>query len=200
MSPLDRSPGRRAHFSRLDWLRWRASSRLDLLLYAAGWTVQRWRLRLRAPLRHEYWRLWNLVTRSRRVCPAYACDALIWHTRPLREIFVDDMCRQDCADNGACWCGLDADPRPDTRPADAAPEAGPVSIPLTGPAGTASADPPRPAEAVPLGSTRGGLPVIRAGGVLLPDRMRETPEPMGFRIPPYYLRWERQQAARRWLP
>jgi hypothetical protein len=51
------------------------------------------------------WKLWGLLTRSRRVCPANAHSALIWRMRPAREIFVDSMCRKDCALNGACWCG-----------------------------------------------------------------------------------------------
>jgi hypothetical protein len=51
------------------------------------------------------WKLWGLLTRSRRVCPANAHGAVIWRTRPLREIFVDSVCRQDCALNGQCWCG-----------------------------------------------------------------------------------------------
>lgn len=54
------------------------------------------------PLR---WKLWGLATRLRRVCPANAHGALIWRTRPLREMGVDSMCRRDCAANGACWCG-----------------------------------------------------------------------------------------------
>jgi hypothetical protein len=51
------------------------------------------------------WKLWDLVTRSRRVCPANAHSAIIWRTRPLREIGVDGICRRDLAANGACWCG-----------------------------------------------------------------------------------------------
>lgn len=51
------------------------------------------------------WKLWGLLTRFRRVCPANAHGAVIGHTRPLREVFVDRTCRADCALNGACWCG-----------------------------------------------------------------------------------------------
>jgi hypothetical protein len=51
------------------------------------------------------WKLWGLLTRSRRVCPANAHSALIWRMRPLREILVDPACRTDCAANGGCWCG-----------------------------------------------------------------------------------------------
>jgi len=51
------------------------------------------------------WKLWGLVTRSRRVCPANAHAALLWRSRPLREISVDGACRSDLAANGACWCG-----------------------------------------------------------------------------------------------
>jgi hypothetical protein len=51
------------------------------------------------------WKLWGLVTRSRRVCPANAVGAVVWRTQPLRGILVDGTCRRDCARNGACWCG-----------------------------------------------------------------------------------------------
>ena len=51
------------------------------------------------------WKLWGLVTRSRRVCPANAHGALIWRTQPLRGVFVDRTCRRDCAATGSCWCG-----------------------------------------------------------------------------------------------
>jgi hypothetical protein len=51
------------------------------------------------------WKLWALVTRSRRVCPASAHGAVIWRTRPLREIGVDSACRRDLAASGCCWCG-----------------------------------------------------------------------------------------------
>lgn len=51
------------------------------------------------------WKLWGLVTRSRRVCPANAHGALLWGTQPLRGILVDSTCRRDCVANGSCWCG-----------------------------------------------------------------------------------------------
>ncbi len=51
------------------------------------------------------WKLWGLLTRPRRVCPANAHGALIWRTRPVREIFIDRMCRTDLEANGGCWCG-----------------------------------------------------------------------------------------------
>jgi len=51
------------------------------------------------------WKVWGLVTRSRRVCPASAVSAIVWGVRPLREIAVDSTCRRDCAENGTCWCG-----------------------------------------------------------------------------------------------
>lgn len=51
------------------------------------------------------WKIWGLVIRHPRVCPANAHGAVIWRTRPLREITVDRACRQGCADNGTCWCG-----------------------------------------------------------------------------------------------
>ena len=51
------------------------------------------------------WKLWGLVTRSRRVCPANAHGAIIWRTQPLRGILVDRTCRRDCAATGSCWCG-----------------------------------------------------------------------------------------------
>jgi hypothetical protein len=51
------------------------------------------------------WKLFGLLTRSRRVCPANAHSALIWRTRPLKEIGVDSACRSDCAAAGVCWCG-----------------------------------------------------------------------------------------------
>ena len=50
------------------------------------------------------WKLWDLVTRLPWVCPANAHSALIWRTRPLREMAVDGACRRDCAANGSCWC------------------------------------------------------------------------------------------------
>ena len=51
------------------------------------------------------WKLWGLVTRSRRVCPVNAHGAIIWRTRLLREVTVDGACRRDCAATGSCWCG-----------------------------------------------------------------------------------------------
>ena len=51
------------------------------------------------------WKLWGLLTRSRRVCPANAHGAIIWRTQPLRGILVDSTCRRDCAATGSCWCG-----------------------------------------------------------------------------------------------
>ena len=62
------------------------------------------------------WKLWGLLTRSRRVCPAAAVGAVVWRVRPLREITVDDTCRRDCAATGSCWCGnlrLDCPAEPD---------------------------------------------------------------------------------------
>lgn len=70
--------------------------------------------------------------------------------------------------------------------------------PVAAPEGAAPATPL--AGAAPPDITRGDLPVIRAGGMLLPDRPRETPDPRPFRVPRYYLEWERGQAAGRWLP
>lgn len=136
MSLLERGPGRRAHFSRLDWWRWRLSARLGLLLYAAGRAVQRWHLRLRA----------GLPSRPARVRPVTAPEG------PAR------------------------------------PSAG---------QGTAPATPPAPAGAVPP-ITRDGLPVIRAGGVLLPGRMRETPHVVidGPVVPRWFTEWEQG----RWMP
>ena len=57
---------------------------------------------MRARLR---WKLWGLLCLSRRVCPANAVGAVVWRSRPLREIAVDDVCRSDCAVSGTCWCG-----------------------------------------------------------------------------------------------
>lgn len=51
------------------------------------------------------WKLWGLVTRSRRVCPANAYGVIIDGSGPLRDIAVGHLCRQGCAANGACWCG-----------------------------------------------------------------------------------------------
>ena len=51
------------------------------------------------------WKVWGLVTRSRRVCPANAHGALIWRVQPLRGVFVDSTCRRDRAATGSCWCG-----------------------------------------------------------------------------------------------
>lgn len=56
--------------------------------------------------RPEWWRwqLWGLLTRSRHVCPVNAHSSILrgnWD-RGLR---VDESCRRDCAENGACYCG-----------------------------------------------------------------------------------------------
>lgn len=51
------------------------------------------------------WRLWGLLIRSRRVCPANAHSAVIWRMSPLREIGINSMCRRDTEANGGCWCG-----------------------------------------------------------------------------------------------
>ena len=50
------------------------------------------------------WKLWGLVTRSRRVCPANAHASIIWGFRD-QGLLVDSTCRRDCANNGACYCG-----------------------------------------------------------------------------------------------
>ena len=50
------------------------------------------------------WKLWGLVTRSRRACPVNAHASIIWGYRD-RGLLVDDSCRRDCADHGACYCG-----------------------------------------------------------------------------------------------
>jgi hypothetical protein len=63
--------------------------------------------------------------------------------------------------------------------------------------------PPIPAPGAaryPAASTRDDLTVIHAGGMLLPDRPRDTPEPQPFRVRPYYERYEAEQAGRRWMP
>jgi hypothetical protein len=50
------------------------------------------------------WRVWGLVTRSRRVCPVNAHSSILWGFWE-RGLLVDESCRRDCADNGACYCG-----------------------------------------------------------------------------------------------
>lgn len=124
----------------LSWQKTRAAVYLGLLLYALGWTLQRWHLRLRAAL-------------------------------PRRP--------------------------EEARPARAVPE-GPARPPA-GRGAVSGPVAPVLAEAVPLDQTRDDLTVIHAGGMLLPDRPRENPDPEPFRIRPYYLRFEAEQAARRWL-
>lgn len=49
------------------------------------------------------WRLWGLLTRSRRICPANSHSLLIWGYK--RDPRVDGTCRRDCAANGTCYCG-----------------------------------------------------------------------------------------------
>lgn len=49
------------------------------------------------------WKLWGLACRSPRVCPSNAYSVIIngdWR----HNLLIDDRCRQDCAENGACWC------------------------------------------------------------------------------------------------
>lgn len=77
------------------------------------------------------WALWGLLIRSRRVCPANAHGALIWHTRPRWAIGEDRACREDRASNGACWCGKRGNDG--LRPAS--PVAGPDRTALAPPAG-----------------------------------------------------------------
>lgn len=63
------------------------------------------------------WKLWGLACKHPRVCPANAHSALIWHTRPLREIFIDWTCRSDLvANGGTCWCGKLRATDPGTAP------------------------------------------------------------------------------------
>jgi hypothetical protein len=78
------------------------------------------------------WKLWALLIRSRRVCPVNAHGALIWRTRPWREMFVDRNCRIDAAENGACFCGniRDTSLRPAVRPVTE--EESPAPEPLPG--------------------------------------------------------------------
>jgi hypothetical protein len=49
------------------------------------------------------WRIWTLLTRSRRICPANAHSLIIYGER--RDPRIDSMCRRDAAANGSCWCG-----------------------------------------------------------------------------------------------
>jgi hypothetical protein len=51
------------------------------------------------------WKLWGFACRLPRVCPAAAVGAVVWRTRPLREMAVDDACLRDCAPGELCWCG-----------------------------------------------------------------------------------------------
>jgi hypothetical protein len=39
--------------------------------------------------------------------------------------------------------------------------------------------------------------LLARNGVALPDRLRETPEPFPFRVPPYYAAYEAEKAERR---
>lgn len=49
------------------------------------------------------WKLWDLLTRSRRVCPASAHGLLL--RGQLRSPLVSGLCRADCARTGSCYCG-----------------------------------------------------------------------------------------------
>jgi len=52
------------------------------------------------------WKLWGLLCRLPGVCPANAHGALLT-SRPChgRNPLIDRLCREGCADRGACWCG-----------------------------------------------------------------------------------------------
>lgn len=56
--------------------------------------------------RAEWWRwkLWGLLVRHPRVCPANAHGALIWRSHPWWQVGVDRTCR-DLGNAPSCWCG-----------------------------------------------------------------------------------------------
>jgi len=111
--------------------------------------------------------------------------------------------RADLAEIGAAWrqSVREQDPAPllacrDTmprvrRPAAAARPGGPPPSPAPG-AGRARGVPV--ADVAALHATRDDLLALPRNGVHLPDRLREQPEPMPFRIPPYYAAYEAEQA------
>jgi hypothetical protein len=55
------------------------------------------------------WKLWGLMTRLRRVCPANAHLVILGSYKLLgpdrHTIFVDEGCREGATHCGACWCG-----------------------------------------------------------------------------------------------
>ena len=52
--------------------------------------------------RFRHW-LWGRVQQWRSICPATSHSVIVWGY--LEDPRIDDMCRQDCALNGCCWCG-----------------------------------------------------------------------------------------------
>jgi hypothetical protein len=63
------------------------------------------------------WRLWCLASGLPGVCKASAYDLLISGRR--RSPLTDDVCRDDLAANGACWCGKLRQPARPSRQARA---------------------------------------------------------------------------------
>jgi hypothetical protein len=55
------------------------------------------------------WRVWGLMTRLRRVCPANAHGVILGSCklfgRDRQTIFVDEDCREGATRCGTCWCG-----------------------------------------------------------------------------------------------
>ena len=52
------------------------------------------------------WRLWGLLTRSRRVCPANAHEAIVSRSPGRRRNpFAGRACRRSSEDRGSCYCG-----------------------------------------------------------------------------------------------
>ena len=57
------------------------------------------------------WRLWGLITRLPRVCPAHAHEAIVSSIPGHRRSpFADRACRRSSEDRGSCYCGKLRDP------------------------------------------------------------------------------------------
>jgi hypothetical protein len=137
----------------------------------------------KAAIRYTAWR-WHLKLRAGwRSLRADLAGINAAYRQSLRE--------RDPAPLLAC---RDTKPRV-RRPAAAARPGGPPPSPAPG-AGRARGVPV--ADVAALHATRDDLLALPRNGVLLPDRLREQPEPMPFRIPPYYAAYEAEKA--RWLP
>ena len=144
----------------------------------------------KAAIRYTAWRWCLLIAvRQRRI---WDCWKLSADLAGINAAYRQSLRERDPAPLLAC---RDTKPRV-RRPAAEARPGGPPPAPAPG-AGRARGVPV--ADVAALHATRDDLLALPRNGVHLPDRLREQPEPMGFRIPPYYAAYEAEQAARRWL-